>query len=43
MKKLEIKSNLLTKNDVNKISKEAFHDNHEFKTIKEEFKRLAKI
>lgn len=43
MKKLEIKSNLLTKNDVNKISKDAFYDNHEFKIIKAEFKRLAKI
>lgn len=43
MKKLEKKPNLLTKKDVDKISREAFFENPEFETIKAEFKRLGKI
>lgn len=43
MKKLEKKPNLLTKKDVDKISREAFFENPEFETIKTEFKRLGKI
>lgn len=43
MKKLEKKPNLLTKKDVDKISREAFFENPEFEIIKSEFKRLTKI
>ena len=43
MKRQETKRKLLTQNDIDKIRKEAFYNNQEFKIIEQEFKRLAKI